>query len=61
MIVLNALSQPLSTVTSSQVLKETNLWRCSVQYRCHSTSQTGELLARDNEQFDELFGFGNDF
>lgn len=56
MIVLNALSQPLSTLTSSQVLKEPNLWRCSGRCCCHSTRQTRELLARDNEQLDELFG-----
>lgn len=30
MIVLNALSQPLPTLTSSQVLKEPNPWRCPV-------------------------------
>jgi len=60
-IVLNALSQPLSTVTSSQVLKETSLWRRSVQCRCHSPRRSRALRARDNERSDELFGFGNDF
>lgn len=30
MTVLNALSQPLPTLTSSQVLKEPNPWRCPV-------------------------------
>lgn len=30
MIVLNALSQPLPTLTSSQVLREPNPWRCPV-------------------------------
>lgn len=54
MIVLNALSQPLPTLTSSQVLKEPNPWRCPVPPSVPAPSQ------RRSGAVDELCGSGED-
>lgn len=54
MTVLNALSQPLPTLTSSQVLKEPNPWRCPVP------PSVPARPSGDQELLDELCGSGED-